>query len=437
MPSLRVFLLLVALLATVALAAPTPAKLVGRSFKVPRSINTASKRQLNGMDAITKAYRKYKWGIIGAKRHHRGKKHGVKQPLSQGNATTPGNAAPSTAPASNGTGEVAATPENNDALFLSPVKIGGQTLNMDFDTGSSDLWVFNTALSTAEIGGHTAFDPTKSSTFKAIDNAAFSISYGDGSDAAGTVGNDVVDIGGATVTAQAVELATAVSQSFVQDTNNDGLVGLAFSKLNTVTIGGAKTPQKTFFDNVMASLAQPVFTVDLESDGSGTYEFGNIDTTRFTGPLAFVAVDATNGFWQFDSPGFTINGKAQQNAAASPAIADTGTSLLLVDDAVAQAYYAQVKGAVNDPNSGGFVYPCDTTPPDFGVAIGTGGYVANVPGDQITFAPVDATNTTCFGGVQSNGGSSLQIYGDTMFKSQFVVFNGGNQSLGFAPKAAK
>jgi hypothetical protein len=152
MPSLRLLILLVTLLATIAIASPTPRKLVGRSFKVPRSINPASKRQLNGLDAITKAYRKYKWGMIGAKKHR--KKHGHKAPYPGGNATTPGNAAPSaTGPATtatatavpeatnNGTGEVSATPEENDALFLSPVNIGGQTLNMDFDTGSSDLYV--------------------------------------------------------------------------------------------------------------------------------------------------------------------------------------------------------------------------------------------------------------------------------------------------------
>lgn len=39
----------------------------------------------------------------------------------------------------NGSGTVAANPEDNAALFLSPVDIGGQTLNLDFDSGSSDL----------------------------------------------------------------------------------------------------------------------------------------------------------------------------------------------------------------------------------------------------------------------------------------------------------
>jgi aspergillopepsin I len=36
-------------------------------------------------------------------------------------------------------GTVTATPEQYDAEYLCPVSIGGQTLNLDFDTGSADL----------------------------------------------------------------------------------------------------------------------------------------------------------------------------------------------------------------------------------------------------------------------------------------------------------
>jgi len=110
---------------------------------------------------------------------------------------------------------------------------------------------------------------------------------------------------------------------------------------------------------------------------------------------------------------------------------DTGTSLMLVDDAVAKAYYASVTGARNDPDIGGFVYPCNARLPEFAVAIGPT-YMAVIPGDGITFAEV--STTTCFGGIQSNGGSALQIYGDVMFKTQFVVFDGGNNQIQIAPK---
>jgi len=36
-------------------------------------------------------------------------------------------------------GSVTATPEEYDQEYLCPVDIGGQTLNLDFDTGSADL----------------------------------------------------------------------------------------------------------------------------------------------------------------------------------------------------------------------------------------------------------------------------------------------------------
>lgn len=58
---------------------------------------------------------------------------------------------------------------------------------------------------------------------------------------------------------QAVEVAQQVSSSFTSDSSIDGLLGLAFSSLNTVS----PTPQKTFFDNAKASLDSSVFTADL------------------------------------------------------------------------------------------------------------------------------------------------------------------------------
>ena len=187
------------------------------------------------------------------------------------------------------------------------------------------------------------------------------------------------------MTRQAVELATAVSRSFVQDVNSDGLLGLAFSKINTVR----PTQQKTFFDNIKADLALPVFTADLKRAETGSYEFGAIDTSKFTGELTYIPIDNSRGFWEFASSRFSVNGKMQSNPNPTTAIADTGTSLMLVDEPVAEAYYRQVRGAVNDPNIGGFVYPCSSVLPDFGVAIGND-YMAVIPGDGITFAQVDA-----------------------------------------------
>jgi Eukaryotic aspartyl protease len=303
--------------------------------------------------------------------------------------STGASGASSNSTAAAGTGLVAATPEQGDVEYLAPISIGGQTMNMDFDSGSSDLWVFNTQLSTASQTGHQNFDPAKSTSFKLMTGASFTISYGDGSGAAGNVGTDTVNIGGATVTSQAIELATAVSASFVQDTQSNGLVGLAFSKLNTVK----PTQQKTFFDNAKASLAMPVFTADLRKNAVGAYTFGAIDSTKFNGSLTWATVNTTNGFWQFSSTKFQVGTGAAMTVANGQAIADTGTTLMLANAAVVNAYYSQVTGAVNNQTVGGVTFPCNAKLPDLQVDVG-GSYMALVRGDDINFAPVDNAGTS-------------------------------------------
>ncbi|ATY64124.1 eukaryotic aspartyl protease [Cordyceps militaris] len=332
----------------------------------------------------------------------------------------------------NQTGLVPTIPEPNDVEYLSEVKIGGQPVTLDFDTGSSDLWVFNTQLPGQQTQGRQVYDPTRSNTFKLMPGAEFTIRYGDGSGATGNVGTDVVEIGGAVVPAQAVELATQVTDTFVQDANNGGLVGLAFGSINAVK----PQQQKTFFENIMPSLQEPLFTADLRAGKPGAYEFGRIDQSKFTGEMAWIPANTTAGFWQFSTGSFAVGDGPVQPASrpGGQAIADTGTTLLLADPAIVQGYYSQVPGAANDQQAGGVVVPCRAQLPDLHLDIG-GAYMARIKGADINFAPVDNTNTTCFGGLQASPQGGLGIYGDILFKSQFVAFNGGNNSLGMANHA--
>ncbi|KAI1355997.1 aspartic peptidase domain-containing protein [Xylaria sp. FL0043] len=411
---------------------PVPASLLSAVEKQEELISKREPRRQKGMGNGAANAGGFTAAAQGGKGHGRkggnGNGNGNAGAGNAGAGAGAGTAPQQTATANtNGTGIVQNVPEANDVEYLSPVNIGGQVLNLDFDTGSSDLWVFNTQLSSDATQGHALYDPQSSATFQLMQNAQFQISYGDGSGAEGIVGTDVVNIGGAEVKAQAVELATAVTQSFVDDTSTDGLLGLAFSSINTVQ----PQQQKTFFDNVMTSLAEPLFTADLRAGANGAYEFGRIDTTKFTGAMTFVDVNNTQGFWQFTSDKFAVDGgNPQTSVAGNQAIADTGTTLLLADPATAQAYYAQVDGAVNDQQQGGFTVPCNATLPDLQLAVGDA--MATVKGANLNFAPVDAAGQTCFGGLQAGESGGLQVYGDIFFKSNFVVFNGGNNTLGFA-----
>jgi len=102
------------------------------------------------------------------------------------------------------------------------------------DTGSADFWIFSTYLQSENgASNHTLYDPTKSSNFQSAPGETFNITYGDGSGARGIVGYDKVLIGAATVTSQAIEMATAVTSNFISDTDNDGIMGLAFSYINS------------------------------------------------------------------------------------------------------------------------------------------------------------------------------------------------------------
>jgi hypothetical protein len=368
------FGLLLVLVAAVPVSVP-PRQIQKRSFKVERIRNPNFVKR-NGTAALAKAY----------------VKHGIAMPeelIASLNKLK--NAA--TTSSGQGEGNVTTTEVRGGVEFVAPIQIGRQTLNVDFDSGSSDLWVFSSDLPAAFKVGHTIFDPNSSTTFKTIPGASFRVQYGDGSGAAGIVGTDTVNIGGAVVTSQAVELATTVSNSFVADQSSNGLLGLAFSKLNTVK----PTQQKTFFDNVLPSLAEPVVTADLRANSLGSYEFGAIDTTKFTGSLSWAPIDATNGFWQVSSSKFQISSGTSAGIIMSvtegQAVVDTGTTLMLVNPAVVNAYYSQVNGAINDATVGGITIPCNAKLPDLSVDIG-GKFMAKVSGSVINFAKVDEAGTS-------------------------------------------
>lgn len=148
---------------------------------------------------------------------------------------------------------------DSDSEYVSPVQVGTppQTLNLQFDTGSSDLWLFSTEMPKHEYTTQHVFDEKASSTAKKT-SARWDIGYADGGYARGSVITDVVSVGGVTFKNQAVELAQDVSQDFTNDTDSHGLLGLGFDSGITV-----RPAVSTWFTNVKESLPLPIFTSRL------------------------------------------------------------------------------------------------------------------------------------------------------------------------------
>jgi hypothetical protein len=169
------------------------------------------------------------------------------------------------------TGSAITTAQPQDMAWLTPVSIGSppQVVNLDFDTGSADLWVFSNATAANLSAGHSVYNPGKSTTAKLKAGTSWAVTYVDGSSSAGNVWTDVVSIGGLSFPTQAVEAAANVSSQFSSWTDLDGVLGLGLSSLNLVK----PVAQKTFFDNVKSKLDLPLFTVNLIAKKGKSQEY--------------------------------------------------------------------------------------------------------------------------------------------------------------------
>lgn len=465
-------------------------------------------------------------------------------------------------------GTVSTSPTESDSEYITTISVGtpAQNLPMDFDTGSSDLWVMGPTIS----GASKTYNPSDSSSATQMTGSTWSISYGDGSSSSGNVYKDTVTIGNLTVSDQAVEVATTVSSEFTQDDSMSGLVGLAMSSLNTVK----PTAQQTWFDNIKSSLASGVFTADLNHEKAGTYGFGFIDESAYTGTMYYADLVTSGnygGYWTFaasgyavgggssttsgsgssssgtssssgssatgssgsgssgtgtssssgssstggygsyggggysggygggsdgsdsdsgsdifgtstsdssssdstsdsssdssglgslgdlisslesgfGSSGFGFRGKKERKAVAATktttpkrsvtltdtaitGIADTGTTLAMLPDAVVSAYYAQVSGAEESQTEGGWVFPCTATLPSFTFGVGEG--QITIPADYMNYMEVDSSGSSCYGGIQSDADIGMAIFGDIALKAAYVVFDSENSRVGWAAK---
>ncbi|KAK3320538.1 aspartic peptidase domain-containing protein [Cercophora scortea] len=343
-------------------------------------------------------------------------------------------------------GALDATPFNGDREYLSPVEFGTppQRLIMDLDTGSADVWVYSTETEPSDVGSRAIYHPGNSVTAEKINSSTWHIEYGDGSAAYGNVWRDTITIAGVSIFNATIETAVEVSRSIVDDPYMCGVFGLGFSLPSQIT-----PPRPTVLSNMLPLLNSNLFTADLKYQSNGTYTFGHIDSALYTGDTVYYTPLLDNAqYWEFNFTGFNV---ASTTAGASQdensiwflnewkAIADTGTTLILVDDDIVAKYYSRVPSAHYNDSIAVWTFPCATTDlPDFNIGFaGVHDWSARVPGKFVNYTalPDSYDNSTCMGGIQSNDGLPFAILGDIFLKAVFAVFDVGGKRIGFAPKA--
>ncbi|RYN74134.1 hypothetical protein AA0117_g7227 [Alternaria alternata] len=273
-----------------------------------------------------------------------------------------------------------------------------------------------------------------------MNGASWRIRYGDGSTASGIVGTDNVTLGGLCIEGQAIELASKLSPQFTSGAG-DGLLGLAFGHINTVKPKKVATPVEQMILQSDIPSSQELFTCYLgswrdENDvdhGESFYTFGYIDEQVLSrcgvSEPHYVPIDPSKGFWQFSSPTATLNGEIIQRPPGNTAIADTGTTLALVDDALSEKIYSTIPGAVYDKAHQGWTFPIGTKISDLPtLALAVGDKEFEVQKEDFGFAKCGAGMQ--YGGIQSRGKSEFDIFGDTWLKGVYAIFDQGKKRFG-------
>ncbi|KAK5989820.1 Endothiapepsin [Cladobotryum mycophilum] len=316
----------------------------------------------------------------------------------------------------------------SDSEYVIPVKIGTppQEIPLNLDTGSSDLWSISTDTYPPQVKGQKLYNPAKSSTSKRIPSQGWQVKYGDGAGASGIVYRDRVQIGDTSFDRQAVQSAVQISLDIANDDFSSGIIGMANSKANTIN----PDKEQTYMDNIKDQLEMPVFTANLQKGRPGNYNFGYINEKEFHGPIQYAAANPNSSYWEITVSGYQIGKEGKYKPNGWNGIVDTGTTLLLVPQNIVDDFYGQIKNSGWDHTVGAIVLPCDTDIPDF--IFGLGPYRGVIPGRYINYANVNSTH--CYGGIQTSDDIPFSVLGDILLKAQFVVFDYGQQAVGFANK---
>jgi hypothetical protein len=305
---------------------------------------------------------------------------------------------------------------------------GGQKIPVSLDSGSSFTWVASTlATNTAVTSTLPAlFNPNISSTYHDEDVPSDANNCGGDSNVC-FMGVDDVATAGLVAKGMAFGVATKVGRG-------------TFASGQAATMGFGRQADdpstwlprdQTFWLRVGADLEMPyLFTVDIYQDQNGTFDFGYIDTAKYTGEISFVPIDTTSTNWNFKMNGYAIGDGDMQTVDEFVGVVDTGGPNIGLPSFVVNPYFDSFGGSPSPGNS--HDYPCSAyPPPDLTLSL-EGGATLFLNGTFLV-QPPSGSGTTCNGRLDNSVQTAYNI-GASVLDQKFVVFDHANSRIGFADK---
>ncbi|PFH54875.1 hypothetical protein AMATHDRAFT_134385 [Amanita thiersii Skay4041] len=319
--------------------------------------------------------------------------------------------------------------DEDEVEWAGTISVGtpGQRFLIDFDTGSSDLWVPSASCTDTDCSSKRRYDASSSSTSRQ-QSGNFSIQYGDGSTVSGPVVTDTVIVAGIKATGQFFSPVTTLSSSF-RDDPVDGILGLAFPALSNLH-------NSPFFNTAhsQGSVPSNVFAFFLASKKSELF-LGGVNKSLFTGSIEYHKLSSNNGFWQIGNAAISINSKkAVQNFQT---IIDSGTTIMYGPPAAVKKLYEKLRGAkVFDSENGFYSFPCNSIP---SVSFNWGGRKWAISSTNFNLGLTEEGSSDCVGAIAGQDlglGKDVWLLGDSFMKNVYTVFDTDRNAVGFAALAA-
>ncbi|QDS76912.1 hypothetical protein FKW77_004224 [Venturia effusa] len=326
--------------------------------------------------------------------------------------------------------------DNESTLYFANVTMGtpGQSLRLDIDTGSSDLWA-NSADSdlcqqyAAECASSGTYSANSSSSYSYV-NSEFAIRYADGSYAIGDYGKDTLDLGGTTLTGLQFGIG-------YNSTSSQGILGVGYesneASISTTGKTYANVPRLLVSQGKIATAAYSLWLNDLDAN-TGSILFGGVDSDKYQGTLSTLPIIKESGNYQEFVIGLSSLSVASQSVFSNdpiPVLLDSGSSLTYLPTEYAQAIF-QVLGARYDSQSGAAVVSCNLASSSSTVDFTFSGVTISVPMNELVI--IDGYRRgqpVCILGISDAEGST-SVLGDTFLRSAYVVYDLANNQISLA-----